>query len=159
MLKFFDVIKSLQAKKVTSCLSPLLTVRFERQLALMREQGRVGDEAKPHVAYHGTSQENVGNIAKTGFLLNKLAANTGNRGYFGAGIYCSPNAQVCAGYTRGGKDLLVVAVLMGRRYKCPMDVGCALKKGYDSHTDPTGISEWVLFEEAQILPCFILTMN
>jgi hypothetical protein len=35
---------------------------------------------KPHVAYHGTREENVRKIIDTGFLLDKLSTNTGNRG-------------------------------------------------------------------------------
>jgi hypothetical protein len=158
MLKFFAVIKQLNAKNVRNCLSPDLCVRFEKELIGLTNAGRKLDELKPHVAYHGTSSENVRKIAETGFMLSKLAANTGNRGYYGAGIYCSPQANYCMGYCRGGKELLVCAVLMGKRWKCPqMEIGCAKKKGYDSHTDPTGMAEWVLYEEAKILPCFILS--
>lgn len=159
MLKFFAVIKQLNAKSVKNCLSPELCVRFERRIAELRDAKRTGEELKPHVAYHGTAPQNVALIAESGFRLDKLAANTGNRGYYGAGVYCSPQANYCVGYTRGGKELLVCAVLMGKRFKCPnMMLGCELQKGFDSHTDPTGNSEWVLFQEESILPCFILQM-
>lgn len=116
---------------------------------------------QPHAAYHGTREENIEKIVATGFLLSKLAANTGNRGAYGAGIYCSPQANYCIGYARGGKSLLVCAVIMGRRYACNSgkpSLGIPLEKGYDSHTDPSGTAEWVLFDEAQILPCFKLTL-
>ncbi len=111
-------------------------------------------------AYHGTREENVQAIAEGGFRLDKLSTNTGNRGAYGAGIYCSPQAQYCIGYTRGGKVLLVCAVLMGKRHQMRnCVVGVPLKEGFDSHTDPTGEAEWVLFDETQILPCFKLTLN
>ncbi len=118
-------------------------------------------------------------IIDTGFLLDKLSTNTGNRGSFvfvflffscfhlsvfvcsayGAGVYCSPQASYCLGYTRGGKSLLVCAVLMGKRHTCnAVMLGVPLSAGYDSHTDPSGSAEWVLFDEASILPCFVLEL-
>jgi hypothetical protein len=159
MLKFLTVIKSLNAKSVSNCCSPALCVRFERKLKELEEAGRKGDELKPSVAYHGTAEKNIDLIVEGGFRLDKLAANTGNRGFFGAGIYCSPQASYCIGYCRGGKTILVCAVSMGRRFcvKNPV-VGAPLEKGFDSHTDPSGQAEWVLFDEAQILPCFKIVM-
>lgn len=71
--------------------------RFEKQLMKLRDAGRKGDELKVHVAYHGTSAENVEKIAQTGFLLSKLASNTGNKGYYGAGCYLSPAATYTLG--------------------------------------------------------------
>ncbi len=157
MMKFLEVIKSLNAKSVVNCCSPALCVRFERKLQSMKEAGRKNDEVKPQVAYHGTSEENVNVIAETGFRLDKLAANTGNKGYYGAGCYVSPQASYCMGYCRGGKTLLVCAVLMGKRHTLKqIQMGAPLEPGHDSHTDPTGNAEWVLFDEAQILPCFKL---
>ncbi len=160
MLKFLGVIKSLNAKSVVNCCSPALCVRFERKLKELEEAGRRGDELKPNVAYHGTAESNVDLIVEGGFRLDKLSTNTGNRGAYGAGIYCSPQANYCIGYTRGGKVLLVCAVLMGRRHQMVgVGVGVPLTDGFDSHTDPGGMSEWVLFDEAQILPCFKLILK
>ena len=69
-----------KSKKVENCVSPALCARFERKIVELREKGRVGDALTPHVAYHGTKPENVEKIVETGFLLSKLAANTGNKG-------------------------------------------------------------------------------
>lgn len=143
--------------KVVNCSSPELCARFERRIESLANAGRTGKELIPEVAYHGTSQENVARITETGFLLSKLSTNTGNRGAYGAGIYCSPQASYCVGYARGGRILLVCAVLMGRRYTGPKaTLGANLVDGFDSHTDYSGNSEWVLFDEASILPCFHL---
>lgn len=60
------------------------------------------------------------------------------------------------GYCRGGNKLLIVSVIMGKVFKCStMITGQPLNIGYDSHTSPDG-NEWVIFDEAQILPCYIV---
>ena len=52
------------------------------------------------------------------FDLARLAGNTGNTGYFGAGIYFSEVANVAAGYTRGRVNkVLLCKLLLGREYK------------------------------------------
>lgn len=98
-------------------------------------------------------------IVSGGFLLNKLAANTGNRGAYGAGIYCSPQIMTASAYCQG-KKLIVCAVLMGKRFCCRgiYSLGIPLQSGFDSHTDPNGQQEWVLFDEAQILPCALIEL-
>jgi hypothetical protein len=70
----------------------------------------------------------------------------------------SPNASVSIGYCRGGRRLLVCAVLMGRRYN-KAGLGSPLQAGYDTHTDPSGTAEWVIFDEAAILPCFLIQLD
>ncbi len=60
------------------------------------------------------------------------------------------------GYCRGGTKLLIVSVIMGKIFKCSnMITGQPLSHGYDSHTSPDG-NEWVIFDECQILPCYIV---
>lgn len=127
--------------------SPELCGRFERKLKQMTDDGVDPTLLEPQVAYHGSREENVSKIVETGFLLSKLSTNTGNRGAYGAGwqiccllrkllnfgflgIYCSPNAGICIGYCRGGKKIIVCAVLMGRRNQCKtVCVGVELAKG------------------------------
>lgn len=110
----------------------------------------------PAVAYHGTSTVAIDGISKTGFLLSKLGGNTGNKGFYGAGVYCSKNAQISVGYARDGQ-LLVCAVLMGKIYKCPgMMTGAPLQSGFDSHESPCG-NEWVVFRYADfVCVCLLL---
>lgn len=158
MKKFLQAVTAIQGKKkIVNVLNPRLCARFEKRFKEMRDQGIT---VSPEVAYHGTAEKNVDSILDTGFLLNKLASGTGDRGWYGAGIYFSPNAQVSMGYSRGGKRLIVASVLRGRVWKCPkIDTGCALQKGYDSHTDPQGNAEWVIFHEESILPCFTVNIQ
>ena len=73
-------------------------------------------------------------------------------------MYLSPNAGLSIGYCRGGAKLLVNAVLMGKVFKCTKLIhGQPLQAGFDSHQDPSG-NEWVIFDEAQILPCYAVTI-
>ncbi len=79
-----------------------------------------------------------------------------DNGWYGKGIYLSPNASVSIGYCRGGSILLVNAVLMGKIFKCTTQInGAPLKAGYDSHQDPSG-NEFVIFDECQVLPCYAI---
>lgn len=39
-------------------------------------------------------------------------------GFYGRGIYLSPNPAMSISYCRGGGKLLVCSVIMGRTYKC-----------------------------------------
>lgn len=158
MMKLFTAMRAIKGSKVVNIANPALCLRFERKRLDMEKKGLKGDLVKPHVAYHGTAEANIEKICKTGFLLSKLASNTGNRGLYGAGIYCSPNASISLGYSRGGNQVLVCAVLMGRRYN-KAGLGSSLQPGYDSHTDPTGMAEWVIFDEAAILPCFLIQVK
>jgi hypothetical protein len=109
----------------------------------------------PSVCYHGTNETALKSILKSGFLLNKLSAGSGDNGWFGCGIYFSPHVQTAMGYCRG-KQMMVCAVLMGKVYKCPgrMD-GAQLQKGFDSHEDPSG-HEWVVYNEEHILPVYVI---
>ncbi len=88
MVKFFDVIKQFNIRNIVNCCNPELCGRFERKRASMIEAGIDPKLVEPLCAYHGTKSENVGKIVSNGFLLSTLGNNTGNRGAYGAGIYC-----------------------------------------------------------------------
>lgn len=72
-------------------------------------------------------------------------------GWYGAGIYLSEFSCTALGY---GQHLLLCMVLPGRQFQCPgrMD-GAPLQAGHDSHLSP-GREENVIFDTAQILPCY-----
>ncbi len=122
------------------------------------------------LAFHGTTNDaNIESILANNFDLARLAANTGNRGYFGAGIYFSERANVSTGYARGHNKLLLCKLLTGREYRIggtnptpgappgagsPM-MGHPLKPGYDSHVVNDG-AEVVIFSADQILPCYVV---
>lgn len=122
------------------------------------------------LAFHGTTNDaNIESILANNFDITRLAANTGNRGYFGAGIYFSEVARGSLGYARGHNKLLLCKLLTGREYRIggtnptpgapagagsPM-MGAPLMPGYDSHIVNDG-AEVVIFDTAQILPCYVV---
>lgn len=122
------------------------------------------------LAFHGTTNDaNIESILANNFDITRLAANTGNRGYFGAGIYFSEVARGSLGYARGHNKLLLCKLLTGREYRIggtnptpgapagagsPM-MGAPLVPGYDSHIVNDG-AEVVIFDTAQILPCYVV---
>ena len=67
------------------------------------------------LAFHGTKVENVDGIMKNNFRLDHLSANSGDRGWYGAGIYFSENPETSLGY---GKALILSWVLPGKVYNC-----------------------------------------
>ena len=69
-------------------------------------------------------------------------AHATDEGYWGKGIYLSPNAGLSVGYCRGGKKLFICSVVRGKTFKCQQMInGGDLTPGYDSHEDPSG-NEW-----------------
>jgi len=109
--------------------------------------------------WHGTANKNIETIMKDNFSLSHLGKNSGNKGYFGAGMYFS------AEHIRVVYDnkVLLCKVLVGNVYNWPsnkaIDIGCSKKQGYDTHysgSHPSGKDEYVIFDMARILPCYVL---
>ncbi len=77
---------------------------------------------------------------------------------WGKGIYVSPSPSMSWSYG-GGQSMFVVMVTRGRvaKLKGRLDGG-KLQSGFDSHEDPSG-QEWVLFDGAQCVPIFLLTIS
>jgi len=118
---------------------------------------------KSEIVFHGTAVGNIPNIIRTGLLVpgqgNEVKHAT-DTGYYGKGIYLSPDPAYSVAYCKGqtGK-LLVCATIMGRRYKCPnLCQGASCKKDYDSHTSPDE-KEYVLFCASQVLPLFVISFS
>lgn len=87
-----------------------------------------------------------------------LSKSSGDRGYYGAGIYFGESSGTAMGYC-GGNRLLLCVILTGNEYMCKALMnGHPKVKGYDSHIAP-GREETVIFDDAQILPCYILTLG
>jgi hypothetical protein len=108
--------------------------------------GSYAEEARPRLGFHGTPEANIPNILQQGLLVPgthgvinrtddgtqpmpfysfllpaidvRVRARGSGLGYYGAGIYLSPDARTSLGYAGGCGKLLVCAVLMGRIYKC-----------------------------------------
>ena len=76
-------------------------------------------------------------------------------GFYGKGVYTSPNAQMSLGYAAGGAVFVCLA-LPGKQYAAnfPADQGKPLRRGYDSHYAPGG-QELVFFASDQLLPVFL----
>lgn len=91
------------------------------------------------VCFHGTLEKNVQPIIEKGLLVpdGKTVVHSTDTGYWGKGIYVSPNPGLSVGYCRGGKSLFICSVVMGKKFKCTQMInGQPLKPGYDSHEDP-----------------------
>lgn len=116
------------------------------------------------LAFHGTANDaNIESILANNFDIARLAANTGNRGHYGAGIYFSEAARVSLGYAAGHNKLLLCKLLTGREYRIGgtnptgpnPGTGAPLVPGYDSHIVNDG-AEVVIFDSSQILPCYVV---
>jgi len=86
-----------------------------------------------------------------------LSQSSGDKGYFGAGIYFSEYSNISIGYISRGSKLLLSKLLVGRQFRCNnIQTGRQLEPSYDSHTSPDERSEIVIFDVDQILPCYIV---
>lgn len=133
----------------------------------------------PQVTFHGTRRDNVANVVQHGFIkpgdLNpttKEPVQRANGLTYGLGIYSSPEPWYCLFYANRaeqrrspfelpGIKIIVCATIMGRRKKLNNFDYCWSKTpaaGFDSHVDGTGL-EWIVFNAAQILPCYVLHLD
>ena len=144
---------------------PLLRVFEAKQRELLERDG----VDTTILSFHGTTSEaNIESIVAHNFDIGMLAANTGNRGHYGAGIYFSEHANVAEGYARGRiRKVLLCKLLLGREYNigganptgATPGVGAPLMPGFDSHVvhGAHGIGqEVVIYDTAQILPCYVI---
>jgi len=111
------------------------------------------------VAFHGTQAHKVYDIVREGLVVpgeeTGVAIASGSR--YGQGVYLSPDPDFSLHYCRGQGRLLVCAVLLGRPWVVHTDVSGVreCRPGHDSHISPCG-KEYVLFNAAQVLPCFVI---
>eukprot|EP00667_Euglena_gracilis_P013304 EG_transcript_13720 len=133
--------------------------KYGTQMRGTRQDANREELSAIQVAFHGTSARNVQNIVREGLVVPReatgVAVASGSR--YGLGIYLSPNAGFSIRYCHGGNKLLVCAVLLGKAWTCTgVEYGVPVARpGFDSHISPCG-NEWVLFSEAQVLPCFVI---
>jgi len=151
------------AKSVENIIQADLVPRFERKWQEMKTKYPNLD-IEPKIAWHGTAETSVEGIRKQGLLVpgkNNAVGHLNDSGWWGKGIYVSPTASYSVGYMRGNKGLFLVSVLLGRTLELQqherMD-GQPVKDGYDSHIAEYG-QEYVLFDEAQVLPCYLIEVN
>ena len=163
VLEFVKALKTqgMRMDKIENVLKPELVNEFELYWNLMKRRSE-GAEPKPNIAYHGTSQNNINSILDRGLLVPGVGKGADvkhatDSGWWGKGIYLSPDANLSIGYCRDSNKLLICAVLMGRSYKCTGRLdGKPCQEGYDSHIDPSG-KEWIVFDPAQVIPCYLVS--
>ena len=141
-------------REVIYVINPELIRKFQRKKEKMRS--RLGMSGVNCIlAWHGTPSTNIDSIVENNFSLSHLSKNSGDTGWYGAGIYFSEFANVSQGY---GDGLLLCKILLGKVYKInTINTGCAKKDGYDSHMAGGGKygTEIVIFDMDQILPCYV----
>eukprot|EP00042_Codosiga_hollandica_P036063 m.272465 g.272465 ORF g.272465 m.272465 type:complete len:473 (+) comp54795_c0_seq3:208-1626(+) len=112
----------------------------------------------PVIAYHGTTARVMPLIVQQGLRMPKEVGHRTDSGYYGAGMYLSPDPLLSLGYSENQR-LLICAVLLGKPFMCPdMMHGASLQRGFDSHISP-GHNEYVLFQPSQVLPLFVLHLQ
>ena len=148
--------------EVEYIINPKLIKKFEAKKKVLMKQNKCGERGLNIIlAWHGTKSGNVKSITDNNFSLAKLAANTGNKGFYGCGIYFSEFAKISSAY---GDGLLLCKVMLGKQYQMnasKTEMGRQLEPGHDSHvvvndsTQKYG-QEIVIFDVDQILPCYVV---
>lgn len=112
---------------------------------------------RPRLCFHGTKKEIVPKIVETGLKVpdGTIVKHTCDTGWWGKGIYVSFDPDYSGGYAEDGR-LIVCVALLGKVYHCAeRRDGGILEPGFDSHVAENGL-EWVLFENSQLLPLFLV---
>jgi hypothetical protein len=123
------------------------------------------NDANELFVFHGTPKEsNINSISRHNFDATIIGKTTGNKGWYGSGIYLTEHAGAALRYQHWNtKDapnrMLVCRVMLGRAFSIPEDskdyIGADATPGYHSHK---GRDKWdldwqlVLFDTAHILP-------
>ncbi len=152
-------------KSVTYVFNPPLVARFEaKKAAFDAAYGR----GKHHTVllFHGTPKKSaIDGIVANGFDMARVGSTT-DAGFHGAGAYLSELTDMSVEYSGGNNQLLLCRVLLGRPYRLRLDevagmafMGKPAKRGYDSHVTDASFSEVVIFDAAQILPCYVLQLQ
>jgi hypothetical protein len=155
-----------------TCVEPVLRRTLWRSfMNRLMPKGASSPRHRIHIAFHGTTNENVSKIVKHGFFVPQVAngatgighhSSTG--GVWGLGIYCSPDVNVVQDFSED--TIIMCAVILGRRHTCqPRRVeapnkyrNSPLKKGFDSHVTPSK-KTWVVFDSSQIVPLCVLHLR
>lgn len=135
---------------------------------------------KPHLTFHGTSNEFVPSIVRNGFLnLDDINPSNGEvhevrcGSTYGRGIYSSPSADFSLAYTDEdatptksdgfwGVKLIVCATVLGRCTQVYRQDNWRWQDepypGADSHAANNGW-EYIVFDKRQIIPCYVIHLD
>ena len=147
--------------KSVSIVNLELARKFLTKYDAMKDNNR--NEIK--ICFHWSPLKNHQSIIKNNLLVpdGKKVTHTTDTGYFGKGIYMSPDAKYAQAYAYNTTKKFFVCLSMpgkvfGAQY--PRDLGIGLKQGYDSHSAPQRNNmEWVFFDPAQLLPVALVELN
>jgi len=152
--RLFESNASYNVKYVEYVVNPPLVKAFERK-RLEIATNMEWEDSKPILAFHGTAEDNIDNICKYNFDFSRIGSSSGDRGFYGEGIYFSEYASYSMAYA-GCNKILLCKVLIGRAYTmASIQTGAPQVDGYDSHVSPDG-KEIVIFSPDQILPCYVI---
>jgi len=149
--------------KIVEVKNPELKIRFLKVSTKLFDR-----EPQTVKKFHGTSDDGVDGITKTGFRL------PASPGMYGAGIYLATDSSKSAQeiYTKGSNKLILCDVLLGNSLVVDkatprMDAKELKKMGYDSlyaprDTKGTGgvlFDEYVVFNPDQVFPHYIISFT
>ena len=140
--------------------------------------------ARPSVTFHGAPRHVMNSIVRYGFVLpGKEIGHSGQAlevrcgSTFGRGVYSSPDLMYASSYTQyqsgtslelnrpsdvPGFRIVVCATLMGRALQVSRGeargVEGLLSEDAHSHVSPSQL-EYIVFDTAQIIPCYVLHLD
>ena len=137
--------------------NPDLISKFDATEKEMAAKYGKKKQARPVFAFHGTKPDNVEQIMKENFRLDKI-----KRAAYGNGIYFSEFPDISIGY---GTGLLLCKVLPGKSYRCDQSFSGSLMDGFDSHivrprSEEQDRGEMIVINNPdQILPCYVINFS
>ncbi|ELP84927.1 hypothetical protein EIN_003120 [Entamoeba invadens IP1] len=158
--KFFQTMSCAQGNYVVDKIGIVVNKALKMQFNATKTEFNAKGFGEEEWAFHGSSQDAIQSISKSGFLMPKNNNKTAqlDSGFFGSGIYLTFYSDYALFYSeqRKSNQMLLCQVLPGKSFKCKkrMD-GKKLEKGYDSHFSPKG-NEIVMFNPKAILPKYII---
>lgn len=140
-----------------------LVVNYDHALRFLERHAQELAASPRHAArilvvYHGTGQQNFSKIVDGNLKVpggGSGVRHATDNGYYGKGVYTTPDVNLALGYARGG-CVFVCLALPGRQFSASLhDRGKACRAGYDSHYGGHG-KELVFFSSNQLLPVFLV---
>ena len=163
MLRAVPTAGMVAPEAVEYCYQPRLVAAFEAKRAEF--DARYGRNGHTEVLlFHGTPKDsNVESIVTGGFDMRKVGSTT-DQGLYGAGAYLSEMTTMSLAYAESCGKMLMCRVLLGKPYLVDISrmadlMGKPCVRGHDSHVKDLNFSEVVIFDSAQILPCYILHLQ